>query len=184
MTKTIYIEGQTIGYYDIKQLKGEFKEYNISIDDHVEIGDEVEINRDVSIGKGCVIGDGVVIQQNTTLESEVKLQANVELGMNCYIKTGAVIGENSVIKDGITIGEDNIVPKNTLLNENIHFVGSVATVTYVGNEIVCIGCKHKLISNLTDEFLEDLGKEYHYTPDQIEEYKGYVNQIKDKIKGL
>ena len=82
------------------------------------------------------------------------------------------------ISNNIIIGEENTILKDTILDKSIHIEGSKATVTYTGNNRICIGCLNYDIDYWKSNILS-IGQKYEYSDSEIKEYEGYVNKVEE-----
>ena len=71
---------------------------------------------------------------------------------------------------GIMLGDDCNVPKSLFISASRH------VVSYWGADAIQIGCTRHTISEWQAHFRK-IGEAENYTPEQIEEYKGYIDLI-------
>lgn len=114
--------------------------------------------RNIKLGKWCTLGD------------ECKLDNWCELGNGCKLGDGCTLGKGCKLGDWCTLGDEKVVPKALFINASKH------TVSYWGDNTIQIGCKRFSIVEWQQHFRE-IGKAKDYTPDQIEEYKRYIDLI-------
>lgn len=113
-------------------------------------GNRVHLGLRVQIGDGVRIGDGA------------------EIGNYARIGDGAEIGDGVRIGDRVTIP-----PRASVLRTPFSIVGSRHPVTILGNQIL-IGCRSHTLAEWRDGG-EDLAYAESYTPEQIEEYRRYLD---------
>ena len=133
---------------------GEISKFS-SIDNNSKIGNNVQIDPFVVIKENCNIGKNVIIESNCVIGPNVKIGDNSViksnsilleclLGMNCTVKSGAIIGGagfgfdakskilishngNVIIKDNCHIGSNTTIDRavfdSTFISEN-SFIGS------------------------------------------------------------
>ena len=104
------------------------------------------------LGYGCELGDGC------------KLGDGCELGYGCKLGDGCELG------DGCKLGDGCDVPKSLFISASRH------TVSYWGEDVIQIGCKRYTISEWQKHFRK-IGEAEGYSPEQMEEYKGYIDLI-------
>lgn len=178
MTKKLFIGDISYGFINTSELTEVFDKYNIRVDSYVTIGNNVRLNENIIIERGVYIGENVTIGSNVRIEHEAIIKDDVIIGNNVYIKTCATIKENCKISNNITIGEENTILKDTILDKSIHIEGSKNTVTYTGNNRICIGCLNYDIDYWKSNILS-IGQKYEYSDSEIKEYEGYVNKVEE-----
>ena len=112
-------------------------------------------NRNIIIGNWCKLGDGC------------KLGYRCKLGDGCKLDDGCKLGNWCELGNGCNC------QKSLFIHASRH------TVTYWGCDSIQIGCKRYSISEWQHHF-QKIGLAEDYTPEQIEEYKGYIDLI-DKM---
>lgn len=108
--------------------------------------------RNIKLGDGCELGDGC------------KLGDRCELGDGCKLDDGCELGYGCELGDGCN------VPKSLFISASRH------TVSYWGEDVIQIGCKRYTISEWQKHFRK-IGEAEGYSPEQMEEYKGYIDLI-------
>ena len=77
---------------------------------------------------------------------------------------------NIKLGDGCKLGYRCDVPKSLFISASRH------TVSYWGEDVIQIGCKRYTISEWQKHFRK-IGEAEGYSPEQMEEYKGYIDLI-------
>ena len=77
---------------------------------------------------------------------------------------------NIKLGDGCELGYGCDVPKSLFISASRH------TVSYWGEDVIQIGCKRYTISEWQKHFRK-IGEAEGYSPEQMEEYKGYIDLI-------
>ena len=114
--------------------------------------------RNIKLGDGCELGDGC------------KLGYRCELGYGCKLGYGCELGDGCELGYGCELGDGCNVPKSLFISASRH------TVSYWGEDVIQIGCKRYTISEWQKHFRK-IGEAEGYSPEQIEEYKGYIDLI-------
>ena len=104
------------------------------------------------LGYGCELGDGC------------------KLGDGCELGDGCKLGDGCELGDGCKLGDGCDVPKSLFISASRH------TVSYWGEDVIQIGCKRYTISEWQKHFRK-IGEAEGYSPEQMEEYKGYIDLI-------
>ena len=89
---------------------------------------------------------------------------NIKLGYECKLGDGCELGY------GCTLGYGCDVPKSLFISASSH------AVSYWGEDVIQIGCKRYTISEWQKHFRK-IGEAEGYSPEQMEEYKGYIDLI-------
>ena len=104
-------------------------------------------------------------QYNELSELAAEFEArNIELGNWCKLGNWCELGNWCKLGNGCD------VPKSLFISASHH------TVSYWGEDVIQIGCKRYTISEWQKHFRK-IGEAKGYSPEQIEEYKGYINLI-------
>ena len=104
-------------------------------------------------------------QYNELSELASEFEArNIKLGNWCKLGNGCQLGNWCKLGDGCD------VPKSLFVSASRH------TVSYWGEDVIQIGCKRYTISEWQKHF-QKIGEAEGYSPEQIEEYKGYIDLI-------
>ena len=161
--KTIYLwvsgKGWTpFQYNELSELAAEFEARNIKLGDGCELGDGCKL------GDGCELGDGCKLGYGCELGYGCKLGDGCELGDGCKLGDGCELGYGCELGDGCD------VPKSLFISASRH------TVSYWGEDVIQIGCKRYTISEWQKHFRK-IGEAEGYSPEQMEEYKGYIDLI-------
>ena len=155
--KTIYLwvsgKGWTpFQYNELSELSSEFEARNIKLGDGCELGDGCKLGYRCELGYGCKLGYGC------------------ELGDGCELGYGCKLGDGCELGDGCKLGDGCNVPKSLFISASRH------TVSYWGEDVIQIGCKRYTISEWQKHFRK-IGEAEGYSPEQMEEYKGYIDLI-------
>ena len=100
----------------------------------------------------------------------IKLGDRCELGDGCELGYGCKLGDGCELGDGCKLGDGCDVPKSLFISASRH------TVSYWGEDVIQIGCKRYTISEWQKHFRK-IGEAEGYSPEQMEEYKGYIDLI-------
>ena len=104
-------------------------------------------------------------QYNELSELASEFEArNIKLGNGCKLGYECKLGYGCELGDGCD------VPKSLFISASRH------TVSYWGEDVIQIGCKRYTISEWQKHF-QKIGEAEDYSPEQIEEYKGYIDLI-------
>ena len=128
-----------------------------------ELSSEFEA-RNIKLGDGCELGDWCKLGDGCELGDGCKLGYRCELGNWCKLGDGCKLGNWCKLGDGCD------VPKSLFISASRH------TVSYWGEDVIQIGCKRYTISEWQKHFRK-IGKAEGYSPEQMEEYKGYIDLI-------
>ena len=116
-------------------------------------------------------------QYNELSELASEFEArNIELGDECELGDGCQLGYGCQLGNGCRLGYrcrlgyGCDVPKSLFISASRH------TVSYWGEDVIQIGCKRYTISEWQKHFRK-IGEAEGYSPEQMEEYKGYINLI-------
>ena len=100
----------------------------------------------------------------------IKLGYGCKLGYECKLGNLCELGNECELGNGCELGNWCDVPKSLFISASHH------TVSYWGEDVIQIGCKRYTISEWQKHFRK-IGEAKGYSPEQIEEYKGYINLI-------
>ena len=100
----------------------------------------------------------------------IKLGYGCELGDGCKLGDGCELGDRCELGYGCKLGYRCDVPKSLFISASRH------TVSYWGEDVIQIGCKRYTISEWQKHFRK-IGEAEGYSPEQMEEYKGYIDLI-------
>ena len=100
----------------------------------------------------------------------IKLGDRCELGYGCELGDGCKLGDGCELGNGCKLGDGCDVPKSLFISASRH------TVSYWGEDVIQIGCKRYTISEWQKHFRK-IGEAEGYSPEQMEEYKGYIDLI-------
>ena len=104
-------------------------------------------------------------QYNELSELSSEFEArNIKLGYGCKL------GYECKLGNWCELGNRCDVPKSLFISASRH------TVSYWGEDVIQIGCKRYTISEWQKHFRK-IGEAKGYSPEQMEEYKGYINLI-------
>ena len=114
--------------------------------------------RNIKLGNGCELGNWC------------KLGNGCELGNWCKLGDGCKLGNGCKLGYECKLGDGCDVPKSLFISASRH------TVSYWGEDVIQIGCKRYTISEWQKHFRK-IGEAEGYSPEQMEEYKGYIDLI-------
>ena len=110
-------------------------------------------------------------QYNELSELSSEFEArNIKLGYGCELGDGCKLGDGCELGDWCELGDGCDVPKSLFISASRH------TVSYWGEDVIQIGCKRYTISEWQKHFRK-IGEAEGYSPEQMEEYKGYIDLI-------
>ena len=110
-------------------------------------------------------------QYNELSELSSEFEArNIKLGDGCELGDGCKLGDGCELGYGCELGDGCNVPKSLFISASRH------TVSYWGEDVIQIGCKRYTISEWQKHFRK-IGEAEGYSPEQMEEYKGYIDLI-------
>lgn len=110
-------------------------------------------------------------QYNELSELSSEFEArNIKLGDGCELGDGCKLGDRCELGYGCKLGYRCDVPKSLFISASRH------TVSYWGEDVIQIGCKRYTISEWQKHFRK-IGEAEGYSPEQMEEYKGYIDLI-------
>ena len=110
-------------------------------------------------------------QYNELSELSSEFEArNIKLGDGCELGDGCKLGDGCELGYGCELGDGCDVPKSLFISASRH------TVSYWGEDVIQIGCKRYTISEWQKHF-RIIGEAEGYSPEQMEEYKGYIDLI-------
>ena len=110
-------------------------------------------------------------QYNELSELAAEFEArNIKLGDGCELGDGCKLGDGCELGNGCKLGDGCDVPKSLFISASRH------TVSYWGEDVIQIGCKRYTISEWQKHFRK-IGEAEGYSPEQMEEYKGYIDLI-------
>ena len=110
-------------------------------------------------------------QYNELSELSSEFEArNIKLGNGCELGDGCKLGYGCQLGDRCELGDGCDVPKSLFISASSH------TVSYWGEDVIQIGCKRCTISEWQKHFRK-IGEAEGYSPEQMEEYKGYIDLI-------
>ena len=110
-------------------------------------------------------------QYNELSELAAEFEArNIKLGDGCELGDGCKLGDGCELGYGCELGDGCDVPKSLFISASRH------TVSYWGEDVIQIGCKRYTISEWQKHFRK-IGEAEGYSPEQMEEYKGYIDLI-------
>lgn len=110
-------------------------------------------------------------QYNELSELSSEFEArNIKLGYGCELGDGCELGYGCELGDWCELGDGCDVPKSLFISASRH------TVSYWGEDVIQIGCKRYTISEWQKHFRK-IGEAEGYSPEQMEEYKGYIDLI-------
>ena len=128
-----------------------------------ELSSEFEA-RNIKLGYGCKLG------YECKLGNLCELGNECELGNGCELGNWCKLGDECELGNWCELGNRCDVPKSLFISASRH------TVSYWGEDVIQIGCKRYTISEWQKHFRK-IGEAKGYSPEQMEEYKGYINLI-------
>ena len=114
--------------------------------------------RNIKLGNGCELGNWC------------KLGNRCELGNGCELGNWCELGYECKLGYECELGDECDVPKSLFISASRH------TVSYWGEDVIQIGCKRYTISEWQKHFRK-IGEAEGYSPEQMEECKGYIDLI-------
>ena len=108
--------------------------------------------------------------RNIKLGDRCELGYGCELGDGCKLGYGCKLGNLCELGYECKLGYGCDVPKSLFISASRH------TVSYWGEDVIQIGCKCYTISEWQKHFRK-IGEAEGYSPEQMEEYKGYIDLI-------
>ena len=120
--------------------------------------------RNIKLGAGCELGDWCKLGYGC------KMGYGCELGDGCKLGYGCELGDGCTLGDWCELGYGCDVPKSLFISASRH------AVSYWGEDVIQIGCKRYTISEWQKHFRK-IGEAEGYSPEQMEEYKGYIDLI-------
>ena len=110
-------------------------------------------------------------QYNELSELAAEFEArNIKLGYGCELGDGCELGYGCKLGDRCELGDGCDVSKSLFISASSH------TVSYWGEDVIQIGCKRYTISEWQKHFRK-IGEAEGYSPEQMEECKGYIDLI-------
>ena len=100
----------------------------------------------------------------------IKLGDGCKLGNRCKLGYGCKLGDVCELGDRCELGDGCDVSKSLFISASSH------TVSYWGEDVIQIGCKRCTISEWQKHFRK-IGEAEGYSPEQMEECKGYIDLI-------
>ena len=128
-----------------------------------ELSSEFEA-RNIKLGYGCKLG------YECKLGNWCKLGNRCKLGNWCKLGNRCKLGDECELGNWCELGNRCDVPKSLFISASRH------TVSYWGEDVIQIGCKRYTISEWQKHFRK-IGEAEGYSPEQMEEYKGYIDLI-------
>ena len=108
--------------------------------------------------------------RNINLGDGCKLGAGCKLGNWCKLGDGCELGDGCKLGNWCKLGDGCDIPKSLFISASRH------AVSYWGEDVIQIGCKRYTISEWQKHFRK-IGEAEGYSPEQMEEYKGYIDLI-------
>ena len=142
----------------------------------VEIGDGVKLGDFVKLGYGVEIGYEVELGNNVTLGNFVELGYYVKLGNKVKLGNRVKLGDNVKLGNDVKLDSGEKWDSTPLQIQGTHHL----LYEYTGG--IGIGCHRYSIDYWLENF-EGIGKNNHYSEDQITEYKGYLDIFNALGKG-
>ena len=110
-------------------------------------------------------------QYNELSELSSEFEArNIKLGDGCKLGNRCKLGYGCKLGDRCELGDGCDVSKSLFISASSH------TVSYWGEDVIQIGCKRCTISEWQKHFRK-IGEAEGYSPEQMEECKGYIDLI-------
>ena len=176
--KTIYLWVKEKGwmpfkYNELSDLTEELSNRNIIIGNWCKLGDGCKLGYRCELGDGCELGNWCELGDGCKLDDGCKLGDWCKLGYRCKLGDGCKLDDGCKLGNWCELGNGCNCQKSLFIHASRH------TVTYWGCDSIQIGCKRYSISEWQHHF-QKIGLAEDYTPEQIEEYKGYIDLI-DKM---
>ena len=130
----------------------------------------------VEIGYYVTLGHRVTLGENVTIRNNVTLGDNVTVGDN------VTLGHRVTLGDNVTIGNNVTVRNKSIIDFVLSITGTRHPVIYYGSDEIAIGCHQLTIQTWLENYAE-IGNRNGYTPEEIEEYRGYIEAIALLHKG-
>lgn len=167
--KTLYLwvsgKGWTpFQYNELSELAAEFEARNIKLGYGCKLGNWCKLGDECELGNRCELGDECELGNGCKLGNRCKLGDWCKLGYECKLGNLCELG------NWCELGNRCDVPKSLFISASRH------TVSYWGEDVIQIGCKRYTISEWQKHFRE-IGEAKGYSPEQMEEYKGYIDLI-------
>lgn len=89
--------------------------------------------------------------------------------------TKAIQEHNIKIGNYVTLG-DNVTKGRAIIDFVLPFAGTRHTIVYYWTGEISIDCHRHTIQEWLENYAE-IGKKHGYTPEEIEEYRGYIEAI-------
>ena len=116
-------------------------------------------------------------QYNELSELASEFEArNIKLGYGCKLGDGCKLGYRCELGDGCKLGYGCELGYGCDVPKSLFISASRHTVSYWGEDVIQIGCKRYTISEWQKHFRK-IGEAEGYSPEQMEEYKGYIDLI-------
>jgi UDP-3-O-[3-hydroxymyristoyl] glucosamine N-acyltransferase len=175
-------------YNELSELAAEFEARNIKLGDGCTLGDWCKLGDGCTLGDWCKLGDGCTLGDwcelgdGCTLGDWCELGDGCKLGAGCKLGDGCKLGAGCKLGNGCELGRECElggrcelgdwcdVPKSLFISASRH------AVSYWGEDVIQIGCKRYTISEWQKHFRK-IGEAEGYSPEQMEEYKGYIDLI-------
>lgn len=154
--------------------------YRSFVGNYVNILPNAQVKNRCTIGNNSTVGSSSVIGSNTFTRNNTSIGNNVVIGNDVALNYGVSIRDQAYICNGSTIGDYSSVKEKIKLHKNIYIVGSLgpaSAITYVGNNMVSVGCRLFTLDELT-RALPEICRAEGMTEDQIKEYNEYLSIVK------
>jgi len=149
---------------------------NSSIGYGSSIGNNCSIRNRSSIGSGSSIGDGSSIGNRSSIGDNSSIGNRSSIGDHSSIGNRSSIGNHSSIGDISSIGNDYELPVPPLW-----FSGPQYPIGYHSPGMIASGCIIKPVSWWLEN-IRRCAEEYHYSPEEIDEYEWRVKVLVDWMK--
>lgn len=162
------------------ELKEELSKRNIQLGKNIKIYNKVRIGNSVRIGNNTKIKDFTIIGDRSEIYGNITVNSRVVIGDNVIIGSGLNIGYKTVIGNKANVYVNTT--SNAIIDDELNLkrsfyikvgIAGVHTIMYTGNGKLSIGCYNKKITEWLS-ICKELGRQYNYTKDQINEYKNYI----------
>lgn len=104
------------------------------------------------------------------------MSRNISIGVGTIIGDRVKIGYGAIIENWAKIGDGAKIGYDAKIERTLYITGSRHVVIYWGENKINIGCKKYSIDEWKKHF-KSIGESEGYTPEEIEEYREYIEFI-------
>lgn len=159
--------------WKLHKYEGDTKEFIGSICHRIIIGNNVTMGESCHIDYDVIIEDNVVVGDAVFIGSGVVIKQGSTIRYKAFLDNGSIIGGKSDIGNESVLCAGAIVDDDTILTVGFFVNGSKNQMCYVGNGKISINCQTNTIDWFKENY-EQLGVDNNYTPEEIQEYYGYI----------